>query len=88
MKTMNSVVKKLIGEITELAYEVTNKKRHDVFVRYSAHVNCIEVNYHKNGYYSGSPAIKILEHYINTESNTISKLKQCKRKIKKLLEER
>lgn len=85
---MSSVVKKLIVEITELAIEANNKTNHDVFINYHGHVNCIEVNYHKNGYYSGSNEIKILDLYMDYEKNQISKLKQAKRKLKKLLEER
>jgi len=85
---MSSVVKKLIGEITKLAFEVTNKTKHDVFVSYHGHVNCIEVNYHVNGYYSGSPQINIVNLYMDSEKEHISKLKQAKRKLKKLLEER
>jgi hypothetical protein len=46
---MSSVIKKLIGEIIELAIEVTNQTKHDVFVNYSGHVNSINVNYHVNG---------------------------------------
>lgn len=84
---MNCVVKKLIGEITELAVEVNNKTKHDVFVDYSGHVNSINVNYHENGYYSGTPQIHILNLYMDHEKEQISKLKQAKRKLKKLLEE-
>jgi hypothetical protein len=84
---MSSVVKKLIGEITELAYEVNNKTKHDVFVTYSGHVNCIEVNYHVNGYYSGTPQTEIVNLYMDHEKEHISRLKQAKRKLKKLLEE-
>lgn len=85
---MSSVVKKLIGEITELAFEITNKTNHDVFVRYEGHVNAIIIDCHKNGYYSGSNEINILDLYMDSERNHISKLKQAKRKLKKLLEER
>ena len=85
---MSSVVKKLIGEITELAVEITNKTKHDVFVRYEGHVNAIIIDYHKNGYYSGSNGIDILDLFMNNGKNHISKLKQAKRKLKKLLEEK
>ena len=84
---MSSVVKKLIGEITELAVEVTNSTKHDVFVSYHGQVNCIEVNYHVYGYYSGSPEISIANIYIDYEKDQIAKLKLAKRKLKKLLEE-
>jgi len=84
---MSSVVKKLIGEITELVVEVTNKTKHDVFVSYHGHINCIEVNYHVNGYHSGSPQTDIVKLYMDYEKGQISKLKQAKIKLKKLLEE-
>jgi hypothetical protein len=85
---MSSVIKKLIGEIIELAIEVTNQTKHDVFVNYSGHVNSINVNYHVNGYYSGAPQTYIVDLYIDLDENKISKLKQAKRKLKKLLEEK
>lgn len=85
---MNSVVKKLIGEITELAYEITNKTKHDVFVRYSGHINGIAIDLHINGYSDENPSIELLNLYINSKEKTISKLKQAKRKLKKLLEEK
>jgi GH15 family glucan-1,4-alpha-glucosidase len=84
---MSSVVKKLIGEITELAFEITNKTKHDVFVRYEGHVNAIIIDYHKNGYYRGINKIKIVDLYMDSEKNHIAKLKEAKRKLKKLLEE-
>jgi len=84
---MSSVVKKLIGEIAELAFEITNKTKHGVFVSYHGHVNCIEVNYHVNGYRSGSPQSNAIILYMGAEKDHISKLKQAKRKLKKLLEE-
>ena len=85
---MNNVVKKLIGEITELAFEITNKTKHDVFVRYEGHVNAIIISYHNSGYYGGSNEIEILNLYMDSQKNHISKLKQAKRKLKKLLEEK
>lgn len=85
---MNSVVKKLIGEITELAYEITNKTKHDVFVRYSGHVNGIAVDLYVNGHSNEKSSIGLLNLYINSEGRAISKLKQTKRKLKKLLEEK
>jgi hypothetical protein len=84
---MNGVVKKLIGEITELAYEITNKTKHDVLVRYSGHVNKIEVDIYMDGYSNEKFSIGLLNLYINSEGRPISKLKQTKRKLKKLLEE-
>lgn len=84
---MSSVVKKLISEITELAVEISNKTKHDVFASYRGHVNCIEVNYHVNGYRSGSPETSIVNIYINHEKDHVAKLKLAKRKLKKLLEE-
>jgi len=85
---MNSVIKKLIGEITELAFEITNKSKHKVFVKYYGTVNCFEISYHQNGKFNGSDEIAVLDIYMNHEKNIISKLKQAKRKLKKLLEEK
>ena len=84
---MSSIVKKLIGEITSLAFEITNKTKHDVFARYEGHVNAIIISYHDGGYYSGSKEVEILELWMNSEKYHISKLKKAKRKLKKLLEE-
>lgn len=79
---MSSVVKKLIREITELAVEVTNKTKHNVFARYYGHVNNFEVSYD-----NGINEVKLLDIYLDYKENNISKLKQAKRKLKKLLEE-
>lgn len=84
---MSSVVQKLIGQITELAFEITNKTKHDIFVRYEGHVNAIIISYHNSGYYGGSNEVEILELWMNSEKYHISKLKKAKRKLKKLLEE-
>lgn len=84
---MSSVVKKLIGEISELAYEVTNKTKHDVFVDYKAHVNSIQVQVHINGWENSKEPETILNLSMNWQPKIIKKLKQTKRKLKKLLEE-
>lgn len=85
---MNSVVKKLIGEIAELAAEVTSKTKHDVFVKYSGHVNAMTVEYYENGYSSLKNSISLLDLYMRVERKPLLKLKQVKRKLKKLLEDK
>ncbi|MFW2500443.1 hypothetical protein [Clostridium diolis] len=82
------LLKKLIGEITELAVDATNKTKHDVFADYHGHVSGFHVNYHANGYSTGTPETNIIDIYMDREKNQISKLKQAKRKLKKLLEEK
>ena len=39
-----------LGKLMIIAHEVTNNTKHDVFVRYSGHVNDIEIDIHINGW--------------------------------------
>lgn len=82
---MNSVVKKLIGEITELAYEITNKTKHDVFVRYYGHVNGIAIDININGYSEKNNDIGLLNLYINSDREAISKTETSQKKIKEVI---
>lgn len=85
---MNSVIKKLIGEITELAVEITNNTKHDVFVEYRAQINAIQVYIYLNGWTVNKDCEDILNLSLNWKEEKIKKLKSTKRKLKKLLEEK
>jgi hypothetical protein len=85
---MSSVIKKLIGEITELAVQVTNNTKHDVFVDYRAHINTFAIIVHIDGWDKNRNPKEILRLSLNWDDEKIKKLKQTKRKLKKLLEEK
>lgn len=86
---MNDKVKKLIQQLTGLAYLVSNNTEHDVFVNYSGHCNSFDLSYSPNGWVrEGNNSIKILGLYLDTNQNeTVEQLEKAKLVLYQLLEE-
>lgn len=47
---MNKETQELLAKIMSLAYEVNEKTNNDVFIRFSGHVNAVDVEWHPNGW--------------------------------------
>lgn len=84
---MSKDIKKLLADIQALAIEVTAKTKHDVFVRYSAHINTINVEVNYGGWSTNTCSEVILNLSLTWEDKKLKKLKDCKRTLKKLLKE-
>ena len=86
---MRKDILKLIGEIQELAVQISTRTKHDVMVRYYGHVNAIDIGLHRNGYDSGSPEEKVcdicMDHHTNAEVKV--KLKRAKKLLEALKNE-
>ena len=90
-KTLKSEKEQII-DLINLAFEVDEKTNHDIFIRYSGHVNLLHISYHPNGWKTReemckrSNEIEIFKGYLgwNTKNPYIQKSSQ---KLKRLLKE-
>ena len=81
---------KLISEVQVLAVEVSEKTKHDVFVRFTGHTNNFEVSVCIDGWKIEKDKDKLIDFYFDLDGNEEIKkqLRRTKNKLKKLLEDR
>ena len=86
---MNNEIKKLIQQITGLAFLVSTTTEDDVFISYDGHSNVFNVGYSKGGWVKGNYSPEILNLYFSTISceSATEELKQAKLYLYELLEE-
>ena len=88
-------IKNLILEIMELAFEISNKSKADIFVYYSPHVPQLDIHYHDEGWteitknYDKKDIIYLSNFRKNEKwiEKDIANLKDTRARLTKLAEE-
>lgn len=75
---------KLISDIQILSIQVSTTTKADVFLRYSGHVNLLEISYHKDGWSEDKEEYIHKDIFMNNEYKTTIKKELIK--IKEILE--
>lgn len=76
-----------IAQLAALAYRVTQRGKHHVFISYSGHVNKFEVEVFLGGWKSGLSANYAWHLWINTDKKQFRTLAEIRAKLNKLLKE-
>ena len=89
MKNLNSKknIESRIAQITALAYRVSQQGKHDVFARYSGHVNLLEVQIYLGKWKSGLSGNHEWSLWLSTDRNRFKTLSQIRAKLNSLLKE-
>lgn len=87
---MRKDILKLMQEVQVLAIEVSNRTKHDVFVRFHGHTNNFEVSVCIDGWKKEKDKDKLIDSYIDLDGNAEIKkqLRRTKKELKKLLGDR
>jgi len=89
MKNRNSKksIESRIAQITALAYRVTRQGKHDVFARYSGHVDFFEVRIFVGGWKAELDETNNFGIWLTTSKNTFKQLSRIRTKLNSLLAE-